>query len=328
MSAIASYSPAMNQHQTAAEQRAVVATASAAIEELHDLQAAHLSASESEDDIDMMEQQAAVEAASVSEAQATSLMDELRVEPANDEERADKFKIYEQYLGVVTKAREECMNFHRAAAQDLKEHASILAKMEGSIKSIDSEGNTAINWDALGNRWFVYDMTAQSDRNNTFIGRIFNGLKRDLEMIQDNDMDCPICLMNLTTVPSGIRVLHCCHKLCGECYDNWKMACQGGRVICPLCRQEDFQAAVVTRTPLMVQQYLHDMASESEDSEGDDEDDGGDGEGEGGAAGGCEAAPLADHGAAGAAAAAAAPADAAADAGANANANAEANDAE
>ena len=28
--------------------------------------------------------------------QATSLMDELRVEPANDEERADKFKIYEQ----------------------------------------------------------------------------------------------------------------------------------------------------------------------------------------------------------------------------------------
>ena len=53
---------------------------------------------------------------------------------------------------------------------------------------------------SLGGRWFVYDMTTQSDRNNTFIGRIFNGLKRDLEMIQDNDMDCPICLENLTTV--------------------------------------------------------------------------------------------------------------------------------
>ncbi len=89
-----------------------------------------------------------------------------------------------RYLGVVSQSRDECLKFHGVCAESLKEHQGVVQKMARSIRSIDSDGNVSINWDALGGRWFVYDMTMQSDRNNAFIGRVFAGLKRDLEMIQ------------------------------------------------------------------------------------------------------------------------------------------------
>lgn len=234
-------------------------------------QQSRLDSSESEDDVDALEAMAAVAQSEVSDEKAVSLLEQLRKEPKNDEETASKFGVYEQYLAIVEKSREECAKFHKLCRTELKDHPGVVQRMSKAMKSIDSDSNRSINWDNLGGRWFVYDMTRQSDRNNTFIGKVFTGLKRDLEMIQDNDMDCPICLENLTTVPSGVRVLHCCHKLCGECYDHWKAACRGGRVICPLCRQQDFQAAVVTRVPTMVQNYLHTMHSDSEESDSGDE---------------------------------------------------------
>jgi len=256
---------------TPQQQRAAVDSASAQMQMLQHVQASHLSDSESEDDIERMDAEGESAAAAVNDNQMNKLLDELRKEPNNDVEREDKFKIYEQYLAVVSRSREECLKLHDVCKDDLKEHANVLRKMGKAIKSIDSEHNSSINWDSLGNRWFVYDMTKKSDRNNTFILNVFKGLKRDLEMIQNLDMDCPICLDNLKTVPSGVRVLHCCHKLCGDCYSHWQAACRGGVLICPLCRQRDFQQAVVTRAPRMVQQYLHDMASDSEDSDTDDE---------------------------------------------------------
>ena len=268
-SAMDTYTPMFQQTNSFAAQKETRALTMSAMSNVQSIQAARLSESESEDDILDMDMQSATIAASVVETKAEKLLQQLKKEPDNDEERAEKFKVYEQYLGIVTKSRDECVKFHRACVVDLKEYPNVIAKMAKAMKSIDSDSNISINWDMLGGRWFVFDMTRKSDQNNTFIGRVFNALKRDLDMIQDNDMDCPICLENLTTCPSGVRVLHCCHKLCGECYDNWKAACQGGRVICPLCRQQDFHAAVVTRTPMMVQNYLHEMHSASEESESD-----------------------------------------------------------
>ena len=52
-----------------------------------------------------------------------------------------------RYLAVVTKSREECLKFHKACTEDLKAHVGVLRKMAQSIKSIDSEGNSSINWD-------------------------------------------------------------------------------------------------------------------------------------------------------------------------------------
>ena len=225
------------------------------------------SSSDSEDDIAGLEFEGAEEERSMGDAQIASVISELRKEPKNDVEVAEKFEVYEQYLATVEKTRHQCMVFHRKCCNDLAEHTAVLEKMARAIKSIDKPSNTSIDWDNLRGRWFVHDMTVKSDHNNAFIGRVFTGLKRDLELVSDNDMDCPICLDNLKTAESGVRVLRCCHKLCGECYDNWKEACTGTRLICPLCRQTDFQEVLVRRSH--VQHFLQSMASDEEDSESD-----------------------------------------------------------
>ncbi len=90
------YSPALNNHLSAAERATTRATASAEMQQVMHVQSAKLSASESEDDIDDMDSKTASASAAVSEKEVRTALGTLRVEPADDEERAEKFKLYEQ----------------------------------------------------------------------------------------------------------------------------------------------------------------------------------------------------------------------------------------
>lgn len=96
MSSIASYSPALQQNRSAKEKQATRESASRTLESVQLLQSARLSESESEDDIAMMDEEGEAAAAGLDEKEVKSLLDELRVEPADDAERATKFQIYEQ----------------------------------------------------------------------------------------------------------------------------------------------------------------------------------------------------------------------------------------
>ena len=39
--------------------------------------------------------------------------------------------------------------------------------------------------------------------------------------------------------PVNIKVLGCCHKVCGECWAHWQ-AIKHGRGFCLLCKHEEF----------------------------------------------------------------------------------------
>jgi len=81
----------------------------------------------------------------------------------------------------------------------------------------------------------VYDMTSKAGQNSKMIGQILGNIKTKLDLLSRQD-ECPICL---DALDDGAHVLQCCHKVCADCWEHWSEM-QGGRVFCPLCREEDF----------------------------------------------------------------------------------------
>jgi len=94
--------------------------------------------------------------------------------------------------------------------------------------------------DMSGPTWFVYHMAAKVAKNNVMLEGVLKGINQKLEMLSKQD-ECPICLEELE---GDHEVLGCCHKVCTECWVNWKEM-QGRDAFCPLCRHNDFLGTVM-----------------------------------------------------------------------------------
>lgn len=184
-----------------------------------------------------LQQVAAADEADVSEIQA--LLQQLMVEPEEDEERIRKFGLYETLLETVEAARKTTFEFYDGCKADFADAGgeSVQATIERSLAGIDGGDNMAV--DFREDRWFVYDMTRKADSNNSMLGRVLADIKTKLDLIAQHD-DCPICLESMEGMnPENLKVLGCCHKVCGECWAQWQ-AIKHGHGFCPLCKHEEF----------------------------------------------------------------------------------------
>jgi len=136
------------------------------------------------------------------------LLSQLRKEPANEEECAAKFMLYEGYAREV----EEAMGI----PDDVRE-------------------------------WFVFHMMRKAERNNLSMARILENFEKKLAFLANNDQqECPVCLEKFETGDKAPETLGCCHKVCKECWESWTQV-MGGRPFCPLCRHDEFLGAVAAR---------------------------------------------------------------------------------
>ena len=184
-----------------------------------------------------LQQVSATEAADTSEIE--QLLEQLRVEPAEDADRIAKFGLYEGLMSTVETARKTTFEFYAGCKEDFAEAggASVQAAIERSLKRIDGGDNMAV--DFRDDRWFVYDMTRKLDSNNAMLGRVLQDIKTKLDLIAKQD-DCPICLDSMEGLAAAdIKVLGCCHKVCAECWTQWE-AIKHGHAFCPLCKHEEF----------------------------------------------------------------------------------------
>ena len=184
-----------------------------------------------------LQQVAATDVADTSEIE--QLLEQLRVEPAEDADRIAKFGLYEGLMSTVEAARKTTFEFYDGCKEDFAEAggASVQAAIEHSLKRIDGGDNMAV--DFRDDRWFVYDMTRKLDSNNAMLGRVLQDIKTKLDLIAQQD-DCPICLDSMEGLaPADVKVLGCCHKVCAECWAQWE-AIKHGHAFCPLCKHEEF----------------------------------------------------------------------------------------
>lgn len=72
------------------------------------------------------------------------LLDDLRVEPDNDEERAAKFEIYEAGHETVQKSREALFDFWGECSREFAEYPQAMEAVERDIKLMDKEENLGI----------------------------------------------------------------------------------------------------------------------------------------------------------------------------------------
>ena len=107
------------------------------------------------------------------------------------------------------------------------------------IKGIDSEENMGAFFQE-GGPWFVLPMIKKAFQNNKSTSGILDEMRRKLELLAAQP-DCPVCLEKFDpSIPELTPVvLGCCHKVCAECWANWKRVARG-RTTCPLCRNVEF----------------------------------------------------------------------------------------
>jgi len=157
------------------------------------------------------------------------LLAQLRTEPANEEECAAKFMLYEGY------AREVEPTLPPTVAADLG----------NQIGKIDSTEAMGIPDDVR--EWFVFHMMKKAERNNVSMARILDSFEKKLAFLAKNDQEeCPVCLDKFESGDKAPETLGCCHKVCKECWESWSQV-MGGRPFCPLCRHDEFLGAVASR---------------------------------------------------------------------------------
>lgn len=171
-----------------------------------------------------------------------NILQQLAREPKDPKEVEAKFKLYTDLLHTVESSRKATNDFWADCKGDFaKAQGNVVAQVETDIRNIDSEDNLGIAFD--GHRWYVYDMTHKADQNNTIIKGVLKKIETKLELLNNNDDDCPFCLEPLAEVGDPV-VLGCCHKACKECWENWQEI-KGRNAFCPLCRQDDFLQDIV-----------------------------------------------------------------------------------
>ena len=201
---------------------------------------AGLAVAESENAVEQLAQTVAP----VAEDEMLSLLDQLVVEPAEDEERAALFKLFEANQATVEAARGLLFNFWGECEPDFAEHGLVKAAISSDMQKIDSAENMGINFDDT-RVWFVLSMSRAVTRNNTVIDGVLKTIRTKLELLGSQD-ECPICFEALEGRPSV--ALGCAHAVCTECWGHWEraQAAQHRRAFCPLCKNEDFISSVLT----------------------------------------------------------------------------------
>jgi dihydroxyacetone kinase-like predicted kinase len=168
-----------------------------------------------------------------------ALLESVAVEPHDETEMMAKFAIYETYLETVVAIRDQTIDFW-LTNQDQFEGAA-KATCAKAIKDIDTVDSMSIH--DTSTRWFVYDMMKKANQNNTAITRVLASIRSKLEMLAQEDLECPFCLE--TIVAENNMTLGCCHRSCKTCWDNWQQM-KGARAFCPLCRHEEFVQELFT----------------------------------------------------------------------------------
>lgn len=172
-----------------------------------------------------------------------TLMQQLRIEPADAAECAAKFQLYEGYGLEVEGMRGTLLQFHEESKPTLP--PAIVTDMDRQVRSIDSQDAMRIPDETR--EWFVYHMMRQAERNNLNMASILDGMGKKLKLLAANDqVECPVCLDTFGEGPKGPETLGCCHKVCKECWHHWAKVMHG-RPFCPLCRHEEFLGAVAAR---------------------------------------------------------------------------------
>ena len=170
------------------------------------------------------------------------LLAQLRTEPDSDEERAAKFQLFEGYAQQMEKTRKSLVDFHTEC--ETKVPPAVARGMALQMKQIDSHDAMSIPNDD-GRTWCAYHMMRATEQNNRAMAAVLGGLQKKLEQLEKNDQtDCPVCLEPFAAEgPRVPETLSCCHKLCQECWVNWKQVTHGAP-FCPLCRHEEFLGVV------------------------------------------------------------------------------------
>jgi len=222
--------------------------ASARMESVQRIAAESDSDSEGEAELDMLSAQMGVAAEApieVAEAEGQremqELLEQLKIEPTEDQEVMAKFGLYEKYLETVEKMRGETFGFWGEVKDDF--HTTGQAEVERALKKIDSAENMGVEFHPA--RWFVHDMTAKAGSNSAIIGRVLAMIKMKLELLERTD-ECPVCLDALDACGEDPHVFSCCHKVCGDCWQHWNEL-HNGRAFCPLCRNEEFLGDMMRR---------------------------------------------------------------------------------
>lgn len=190
--------------------------------------------------------------ADMSEDELTQLLQQLREEPANDEECAAKFALYEKYAETVSNARTATLEFWSEAASEFEGGAK--EKVQDDIRKIDDHNNLGFDFAAHsgGRRWFVYDMAQTAHRNAGVIERLLQSIRTKIELLA-SQAECPVCLEAFTaddnetgeqTDVLETQTLGCCHKLCKPCWVHWQRV-NRHHAFCPLCRQQDFLVRIM-----------------------------------------------------------------------------------
>lgn len=172
-----------------------------------------------------------------------TLLGQLTVEPSDAAECAAKFSLYEGYASEVENMRNTLLKFHEESRPTLPE--AIVKGMDKSIKSIDSV--EAMGIPDGSSKWFVFHMMYQAERNNTKMAGILDEFDKKLKFLVQNDqVECPVCLDSFDSGAKAAETLGCCHKVCKECWQNWARVMEK-RPFCPLCRHEEFIGVVASR---------------------------------------------------------------------------------
>lgn len=179
------------------------------------------------------------------EASLEALLAQVKVEPEEVAECAAKFQLYEGYGQQVEKIRKLLFDFYEESKPTVP--VSVGGDMERQVKHVDNYDAMAVP-DDDGRVWFVYHMMRVAERNNRTMAGILEDFERKLELLAKNDQtECPVCLEAFTEAggPHAVEILSCCHKICRECWENWKQVTRG-QPFCPLCRHDEFLGVVAS----------------------------------------------------------------------------------
>merc|ERR1712046_134621 len=97
-----------------------------------------------------------------SETGVAALLRQLAKEPAEAEECAAKFMLYEGYASEVENMRNTLFKFHEQSREALP--CAIVGEMDRRIQGIDRV--EAMQIPDRSREWFVYHMMCQAERNN------------------------------------------------------------------------------------------------------------------------------------------------------------------
>ena len=175
---------------------------------------------------------------------------ELREEPADEEECAAKFGVFEGYLSTVEKVRGDTFKFWDDAKAEFGDGAR--ATVEAGLKRLDCPESMGLSDDAFGGGgvWFVQPMARQASKNNAALTSTLASLRTKLELL-NRECDCPICLEPIDTqsATTPATTLPCCHRVCQPCWEGWTQARGMHNVFCPLCRHAEFLEFVLAAAP-------------------------------------------------------------------------------